>query len=71
MTLAAVGYFGLYTQQLDLSWLHDHFLPVMAAMTVLAFTLAILLYAASFRKGCLLALGGDTGVPVYDFFMGR
>lgn len=29
------------------------------------------LYAASFRKGALLARGGSTGQPLYDFFMGR
>ena len=29
------------------------------------------LYAASFRKGALLARGGSTGQPLHDFFMGR
>lgn len=29
------------------------------------------LYAASFRRGRLLAPGGDTGNAVYDFFIGR
>ncbi len=29
------------------------------------------LYAASFRRGALLARGGSTGHALYDFFMGR
>ena len=71
ITIAAVLWFGFVTRQLDLAWLHAHFLPLMAATTVLAFGLSAALYLASFREGCLLAKGGFSGVPVYDFFMGR
>ena len=71
ITLAIVFYFGFFTQQLNLSWLHDHFLPITVAATSLAFALSLMLYTLSFRKGCRLAHGGDSGVAVYDFFMGR
>ena len=71
ITTAAVLWFGIVTQQLDLSWLHDRFLPLLAATAVLAFALSFCLYLASFREGPMLAKGGVSGVPVYDFFMGR
>ena len=71
ISLAIVFYFGFFTQQLNLSWLHDHFLPITFATTGLAFALSLMLYISSFRRGCRLAHGGNSGIPVYDFFMGR
>ena len=37
----------------------------------LSLVLSTGLYTASFRQGLLLAVGGDSGHPIYDFFMGR
>jgi hypothetical protein len=33
--------------------------------------LAVYLYASSFKKGAVLAAGGQTGSALYDFFIGR
>ena len=37
----------------------------------LSLVLSTGLYTASFRQGVLLAVSGDSGHPIYDFFMGR
>ena len=66
---AGVGSFGLGALPLDAAY--DQFLPLLTASTVFSFALSAYLYAASFRKGALLAQEGTTGNVVYDFFMGR
>ena len=38
---------------------------------MLSVALPVGCYAASFRPGCMLARGGDSGNAVYDFFIGR
>lgn len=38
---------------------------------LVAFVLSAYLYIRSFRRGVLLALGGNSGIAVYDLFMGR
>ena len=42
-----------------------------SASVVLSVALSVGCYAASFRSGCMLARGGDSGNAVYDFFIGR
>ena len=37
----------------------------------LSTVISVYCYAASFRPGELLAAGGQTGNPIYDFFIGR
>ena len=61
VTLAVVGYFGFYTQQLNLAWIHTQFIPLLTAAVLFSFALSACLYLASFRKGALLAKGGNTG----------
>ena len=61
LTLAVVAYFGFYTQQLKLAWTYDNFVPLLSAAVLFSFALSASLYAASFRRGALLAKGGNTG----------
>jgi len=54
-----------------LAVLYDEF-PALAGASILFSTgLSIYLYASSFAPGALLAPGGNSGNPVYDFFIGR
>eukprot|EP01063_Lacrimia_lanifica_P006315 TRINITY_DN13819_c0_g1_i2.p1 TRINITY_DN13819_c0_g1~~TRINITY_DN13819_c0_g1_i2.p1 ORF type:complete len:422 (+),score=188.71 TRINITY_DN13819_c0_g1_i2:45-1310(+) len=55
----------------DLTWIYDQYLQLAVAASVLSALLSLYLYAMSFRPGAQLAAGGDTGNPVYDFFIGR
>ncbi|KAH6562931.1 hypothetical protein BASA62_008825 [Batrachochytrium salamandrivorans] len=68
-----------------LIWIADHSLQLAVASILISTTMAALLYAASFRSsggsssatttnaysGVLLAKGGNSGYPIYDFWMGR
>ena len=54
-----------------LSWLYDHYLELIGAAMALSTAIAVFCYALSFRRGELLAVGGQSGNPVYDFFIGR
>ena len=52
-------------------WLYTHF-SQMALVTILLTTaLSIYLYVDSFVGDKILAHGGNSGIPMYDFFMGR
>jgi hypothetical protein len=52
-----------------LTWAVDHFLELTSASIVFSFALSMYLYAASFWGQRLLA--ANSGVAVYDFFLGR
>ncbi|KAG8462274.1 hypothetical protein KFE25_012094 [Diacronema lutheri] len=54
-----------------MAYAYDHFAELAVATAVLSYALSVYLYASSFRKGALLAEGGNTGVAIYDFFIGR
>ena len=54
-----------------LTWLYDHY-STLAFVTILwTILLSTYLYAKSFKKGLLLAVGGNSGNPFYDYFIGR
>lgn len=55
----------------SLSWLYDHYLELACASIALSFLLSAYSFASSFRAGCTLADGGDTGNRLYDFYIGR
>ena len=56
----------------DLTYCYDKYLQLAVASIVVSTGLAVGLYIASFRDGSVqLAHGGNTGVAVYDFFIGR
>nr|XP_056708550.1 delta(14)-sterol reductase TM7SF2 [Euleptes europaea] len=57
---------------LRLSYIYDHLLQLAFAASVLAFGLSFLLYVkALLAPGTALAPGGNSGNPIYDFFMGH
>jgi len=54
-----------------MTWLYDNY-STLAFVTILwTILLSTYLYIKSFGKGLLLAVGGDSGNPFYDYFMGR
>ncbi|KAJ2817629.1 erg24, C-14 sterol reductase, partial [Coemansia furcata] len=58
-------------------WIADHFFQLAAASYIFATTQAMFVYLRSFRRPSsgaqpvMLALAGNSGNPVYDFFIGR
>nr|XP_003230266.2 PREDICTED: delta(14)-sterol reductase [Anolis carolinensis] len=57
---------------LRLSYVYDHFLQLAFAATLVAFALSLLLYIkALVAPPSALAPGGNSGNPVYDFFLGH
>ncbi|KAF7327674.1 Glycosyltransferase family 2 protein [Mycena kentingensis (nom. inval.)] len=53
------------------TFLYDKFVGFITAAMIMSVVQAVACYAASFRSGALLALGGNTGNWLYDFFIGR
>jgi len=71
VTLAVVGA-GVHSGGLDLAWVHTNFLALLTAGVAFAYGLSLCLYLGSFvGSSKVLAKGGDSGNPVYDFFIGR
>lgn len=48
------------------SWLYDHFLQLASASLVMSAFQATWVYAYSYYSGELLALGGNSGIFIYD-----
>ena len=57
--------------RVPLELIYDHYLSLAAVSIVGASLLSVYLYVTSFKKGAVLAAGGQTGSPLYDFFIGR
>ncbi|KXN81339.1 Delta(14)-sterol reductase [Leucoagaricus sp. SymC.cos] len=51
--------------------LYEKWVGFLTASIVMSTVQALYCYASSFRSGALLALGGNSGNPIYDFFIGR
>ena len=51
--------------------LYDEYLGLIGASVAFSFLLSVYLYVSSFHRAALLAEGGKSGSPVYDFFVGR
>ncbi len=49
-----------------LTFIYDHWLGLVTASILMAVVQGLGCYLASFRKGALLALGGNSGNPIYD-----
>eukprot|EP00199_Chlamydomonas_sp_CCMP681_P000824 CAMPEP_0119109460 /NCGR_PEP_ID=MMETSP1180-20130426/17922_1 /TAXON_ID=3052 ORGANISM="Chlamydomonas cf sp, Strain CCMP681" /NCGR_SAMPLE_ID=MMETSP1180 /ASSEMBLY_ACC=CAM_ASM_000741 /LENGTH=456 /DNA_ID=CAMNT_0007095217 /DNA_START=166 /DNA_END=1536 /DNA_ORIENTATION=+ len=64
-------YLAFFTPYLNLGWIVDHCLELITACVLFSTTLAVYLYASSFKKGVLLCTHGTSGWPWYDFWMGR
>jgi len=54
-----------------LASLYDHYLEYITGSMALSLVISVYCYAASFKRGELLAVGGKTGNVLYDFFIGR
>ena len=48
------------------TYMYDHWIPLTSAALVNATFQAAFVYINSFYSGELLALGGNSGVPIYD-----
>jgi delta14-sterol reductase len=53
------------------TFVYDQAIYILTAGYIIATLLSLLLYIFSFRPGTLLALGGNSGNVIYDFFIGR
>ena len=71
VVLPAAGLYYKEPSTITLSLVYDHYLELTSAAIAYSFAMAAYCYAASFRRGELLAAGGQTGNAVYDFFIGR
>ncbi|TPX41865.1 hypothetical protein SeLEV6574_g05880 [Synchytrium endobioticum] len=54
-----------------LVWIANNVVPLATASIALSTLVSVHMYHRSFSKGAILALGGNTGNPVYDFWIGR
>ncbi|THU98299.1 ERG4/ERG24 ergosterol biosynthesis protein [Dendrothele bispora CBS 962.96] len=64
------GYISRFGPE-SFTFLYEKWVGFVTASIIMAFIQAFIVYLMSFRKGALLALGGKTGNPIYDFFIGR
>uniref|UniRef100_D8QIL6 Delta(14)-sterol reductase ERG24 n=1 Tax=Schizophyllum commune (strain H4-8 / FGSC 9210) TaxID=578458 RepID=D8QIL6_SCHCM len=53
------------------TFIYHHWVGLVTASLIWSTVLALYVYAMSFKKGKLLAEGGNSGNPIYDFFIGR
>ena len=68
---AALQVWQPFGKAYTLLWIADNYLQLATSSIVFATALSVYLYVASFREGALLALGGNSGIVPYDFFIGR
>lgn len=68
----AVAFVGHQGGFFNLGNLADFYTPLMLASIIFSFLFSIFLYVFSFRRSSvLLALGGNSGEMLYDFWIGR
>ncbi|KAJ7330501.1 ERG4/ERG24 ergosterol biosynthesis protein [Mycena albidolilacea] len=53
------------------TFFYEKFVGFITASLIMSIIQGVACYAASFRPGALLALGGNSGNPIYDFYVGR
>ncbi|KAI0826894.1 ERG4/ERG24 ergosterol biosynthesis protein [Trametes gibbosa] len=54
-----------------LTFIYDKWVGLVTASILMAIVQGLGCYLSSFRDGALLALGGNSGNPIYDFYIGR
>ncbi|KAH9942899.1 ERG4/ERG24 ergosterol biosynthesis protein [Amylocystis lapponica] len=64
------GYIWQYGPQ-SFTFIYDKWIGFVTASILMSVVQGLACYVASFRSGALLALGGNSGNPIYDFFIGR
>ena len=67
VVVALLQYCGI----ISLSYCYKNYVQLATAAMLVSYLLSAGLYAASFRPQAMLALGGNTGNHVYDFYIGR
>ncbi|KAK2463498.1 hypothetical protein APHAL10511_004584 [Amanita phalloides] len=53
------------------TFIYEKWVGLVTASILMSMLQALGCYVSSFRQGRLLALGGNSGNPIYDFFIGR
>ncbi|KAM3861239.1 delta(14)-sterol reductase LBR [Diretmus argenteus] len=72
IVVSAVAVVAAVHQGVDLTYIHSHFLQLAVASVLVSFLLSVYLYIRSrYAPVDQLALGGNSGSVVYDFFKGR
>ncbi|KAK7061207.1 glycosyltransferase family 2 protein [Favolaschia claudopus] len=71
LTLGLAFFVILCYGSAPLTYLHRNFVTLLSASLVVSVFQALACYAISFRPGTLLALGGSTSNPIYNFYIGR
>ncbi|KAI8070860.1 ergosterol biosynthesis ERG4/ERG24 [Gongronella butleri] len=54
-----------------LLFVYDHWVGLAVSSILFSYMISLYVYLKSFQKDALLALGGNTGNPLYDFMIGR
>ncbi|KAI9310569.1 ergosterol biosynthesis ERG4/ERG24 [Dichotomocladium elegans] len=54
-----------------LTFVYTHWIGLATASIIFSYAISIFCYFKSFEPGALLALGGNSGNPIYDFMIGR
>lgn len=62
----AALYFLKSTGVKPLEYAYDHFTGLAFASIIFSYAISVAVYLGSFQPGKLLALGGNTGNPIYD-----
>ena len=57
--------------QIDIVYIFTYYFELAIASIIFSLLLSVYLYLRSFGEDLLLAEGGDSGIMVYDFFIGR
>ncbi|KAI7906769.1 ergosterol biosynthesis ERG4/ERG24 [Cokeromyces recurvatus] len=70
-TIFAALYFLKSTGLKPLEYAYDHYIGLAFASIIFSYAISTAVYLGSFRPNKLLALGGNTGNPIYDFMIGR
>ncbi|XP_033846295.1 delta(14)-sterol reductase LBR [Periophthalmus magnuspinnatus] len=72
ITVSTIAVGAAVYQGVDLTYIHSHFLQLALAALLISFLLSVYLYARSRSAPTdQLALGGNSGNVLYDFFKGR
>ncbi|KAG1176622.1 hypothetical protein G6F70_000817 [Rhizopus microsporus] len=64
-------YFLKSTGLKPLEYVYDHYASFALASILFSYLISLYVYLCSFGPNKLLALGGNTGNPIYDFMIGR
>ena len=62
---------GYCYYKVPVTFVYDHYLAFAVGATIFSYALAVYVYVRSFREGALLAVGGNSGNVIYDWFIGR